>query len=716
MLNLDILNPPQRDAVTTTEGAVLVLAGAGSGKTRVLTYRIAYILEQRLAYPEQILAVTFTNKAAGEMKERIGHLLAADSLNPNALPKLPWMGTFHSICVKILRQQGHHLGLDNNFTIYDPGDQLDAVKTAMEQLNISTKDVNPRAVLSMISSAKNQLVAADDYAKYAQGYFQQTVAEIYPKYQNILKQNNCVDFDDLLVLVVKLLQDYPEVRQKYQELFKYILVDEYQDTNHVQYMMMKLLADKHRNICVVGDDDQSIYSFRGANIQNILNFERDYSDAKVIKLEQNYRSTKIILDAAYEVVKKNKNRTAKKLWTDQDGGDKIILFTAADERDEARWTVGKIKALEQKGESLDDMAVLYRTNAQSRSLEEEFLRQAVAYKVVGGVRFYERKEIKDVLAYLQVLYNPRNDAGVLRIINIPRRGIGPKAIADVQAAAQQMGLSIVDYLHKYGHTIGNKKILEFAQLVQYLKNKASELHLVDLINMVLERTEYIKSLQDGTSENEARIENIKELLSVANKYQELAPAAGLMAFLEEIALLEDISAKNQNGKAVTLMTVHAAKGLEFKHVFVVGMEEGLFPHSRVYTEPNELEEERRLAYVAITRAKKILYMIHAESRLFFGNRQSNMVSRFIDDIPRNLITLETSNIRRDQWESGWETDWDDGWQNNPTVDLKPGDKVQHEYFGRGEVLALTDSTIKIRFAAAFGTKELARDLAPVRKV
>lgn len=711
MLNLDILNKEQRLAVETTDGPVLVLAGAGSGKTRVLTYRIAHILEQKLAYPEEILAVTFTNKAAGEMKERIGALLTGDS---GVAPRLPWMGTFHSICVRILRQHGEKVGLNSNFSIYDPGDQLETVKTAMDRLNISQKEVNPRAVLGAISSAKNEMVDPEKYQGFAQGYFEETVASVYPLYNKILRENNAADFDDLLLLVVKLLDQSKEVRERYQQQFKYILVDEYQDTNHVQYMMVKLLADLHKNICVVGDDDQSIYAFRGATIRNILSFEKDYKEATVIKLEQNYRSTSVILDAAYEVVSKNKNRSAKKLWTDKDGGDKIVIYKALDERDESRWVVNKIQALRGKGVPCEDMAVLYRTNAQSRNLEEEFLRQAVPYKVVGGVRFYERKEIKDVLAYLQVLYNTQNDAALLRIINVPRRGIGPKTIEEVQTAAAEQKISLIQYLLKYGHALTNRKLLEFAHLLQYLQNRASEITLIELINNVLDRTEYIKSLQDGTTENESRIENIKELLSVASRYNELAPGAGLVAFLEEVSLLEEAVELNQGGQAVTLMTVHAAKGLEYAHVFVVGMEEGLFPHSRVYTNPQELEEERRLAYVAITRAKHVLYMVHTVSRLYFGSRQQNLISRFVEDIPSNLVSRDSSTMI-DNWESGW-NEFDDGWDSKPQLELKVGDRVSHEYFGNGEVVALSDSTIKIKFGGVFGIKELARDLAPLKKL
>lgn len=708
-LDLNILNPEQHKAVTTTEGPLLILAGAGSGKTRVLTYRIAYILEQKLAYPEQILAVTFTNKAAGEMKERIAALLEGQNV------KLPWMGTFHSICVKILKRDGHYLGIGANFSIYDPGDQLDVVKEAMDRLNISKKDVNPNAVHNFISSAKNELVAPEDYLKMAQGYFQETVAEIYPLYQKILRENNALDFDDLLMYTVWLFQRYPEVLAKYQELFKYILVDEYQDTNHVQYLMITLLGQKYRNVCCVGDDDQSIYAFRGATIRNILNFERDYSEANVVKLEQNYRSTKTILEAAFEVVKKNKNRTDKKLWTENISGDRIVIYTAKDEQDEANWVVGQIHDLVNEGTNLEEIAVLYRTNAQSRSMEEGFIRKAVAYRIIGGQRFYERKEIKDILAYLRTIYNPQDESSLKRIINVPKRGIGPKAISDLADAARNNQTSILQYLLE-DHEFDNKTA-EFAKIIRLIDAASREHNIVDLINFILEQTKYIKMLDDGTSESEGRVENIKELISVAAKYVELEPAVGLTTFLDEVSLLEGQGQEDVDEDKVTLMTIHAAKGLEFKYVFVVGMEEGLFPHSRVFTDPTELEEERRLAYVAITRAKHKLFLVHADSRLYFGARQNNMVSRFVEDIPQAL-TERLSGGGRSGWEE-WGNDNDDvdDWEAKPVqIEIKPGDRVKHEYFGVGTILKVDGSTVKINFGPVYGTKELSKEFAPLQKL
>lgn len=721
-MDLSTLNPQQRAAVEHTDGPLLILAGAGSGKTRVLTVRIAYILQQDLARPEEILAVTFTNKAAGEMKERIAHLL-------DGKVQLPWMGTFHSICVKILRRDGHLVGLSPNFSIYDPGDQLDMVKQAMEESHISTKDVNPRAVHSHISSAKNEMVGTVDYEQFAQGYFQELVAKIYPAYQKLLKENNAVDFDDLLLLVVQLLRDNAGVREKYQELFKYILVDEYQDTNNVQYIMVNLLAEKHRNICCVGDDDQSIYSFRGANIRNILNFKRDYPDATVVKLEQNYRSTKKILEAAHHVVKKNKQRTDKKLWTENAEGKNILLFTAENESDEARWVVSRIKNMLADGKDAEEIAILYRTNAQSRALEEAFVREAVNYRIVGGVRFYERKEIKDILAYLKIIHNPKDNTSLKRIVNVPRRGIGAKALEELAEMAKQEHLGQAELLAREGIEFSAKPLQKFAMLVSKIKQQSEKLNVVELIEFILDESGYLASLQDGTMENESRIENLKELMTVAAKYMEYEPTVGLTLFLEEVGLLEE-DRRGDDSAAVTLMTIHAAKGLEFENVFLVGMEEGLFPHSRVFTDPHELEEERRLAYVAITRAKQNLHLVHADSRVYFGSRQNNMLSRFVEDIPSQLIDREGY--------SRWEEDvpvssaknpayakasagapaWAEGsWGDAPEpAEVKVGDKVKHGHFGIGRVLAVDDSIVKINFGSVHGVKELAREFAPLEKI
>lgn len=705
-LDLNILNEKQLEAVTHIDGPLLILAGAGSGKTRVLTYRIAYILEQQKAAPEEILAVTFTNKAAGEMKERIAALVGHSA-------KLPWMGTFHSICVKILKRDGHYLGLNPSFTIYDTSDQLDVVKQAMDKLNISKKDISPNAIHSFISSAKNEFVSPEEYAGFAKGYFAEMVAAVYPEYQKILRENNAVDFDDLLVLTVQLFRRFPEMVDKYQRLFKYILVDEYQDTNHVQYIMIGLLAKLYRNICCVGDDDQSIYAFRGATIRNILNFEKDYPDAKIVKLEQNYRSTKAILDAAYEVVRKNKARTDKKLWTVNGEGEKLTVYTAENEQGEASWIVSQIKSLLEKGVEPTEVAVLYRTNAQSRALEEGFIRKGVPYRIVGGVRFYERKEVKDILAYLRVIYNPRDDNNLRRIINVPPRGLGPKSISDFFALSQSKSISGADTLLAESSEELDKKVLNFAALLKQIHRASEEMNIVELINFILDKTGYIKMLEDGTAENEARIENIKELISVASKYAELEPASGLASFLEDVSLVEADQGDNSQ-ESVTLMTIHAAKGLEFKHVFVAGMEEGLFPHSRVFTDPNELEEERRLAYVALTRAKQRLYLVHAESRTYFGSRQSNLVSRFVEDIPHHLVERKAFAGKEDWIDSASDDSWDDS--PNVAVSVQPGDRVKHEYFGVGKVVSVNNGYVKINFGPVYGVKELSQEFAPLQKL
>lgn len=715
-LDISILNEKQIEAVTSTDGPLLILAGAGSGKTRVLTYRIAFILQQGLAKQEEILAVTFTNKAAKEMVERIESLLGEKHTNSGWRANNRWWGTFHAFGVKLLRNDGHFVGVTPQFSIYDPSDQLSVVKEAMEELNISTKEINPTLVHNYISMAKNELISERDYPKYAKGYLQELVALIYPKYQEILRKSNAVDFDDLLLKTVQLFQGYEQVLQKYQQMFKYILVDEYQDTNHAQYVMINLLAKYRRNICVVGDDDQSIYAFRGATIRNILNFERDYPDAKIVKLEQNYRSTKTILEAAHAVVSKNTKRSPKKLWTENDDGAHISMYLARDEQDEANWVAKKIQDLSNNGTGLDDIAVLYRTNAQSRSLEEGFIRHVVNYRIIGGVRFYERKEIKDLLAYLKLMYNPSDDASFRRVVNVPRRGIGAKTLEGISQSASGSNLSMLEFLLQNITEINNRGLKDFAFLMKSIIDQQEQLNIVDLINLILSSTKYVEMLEDGTSENESRIENIKELLTVASKYIEYPPMESIELFLQEVSLLEDNGRTSQlgadTGGAVTLMTIHAAKGLEFKHVFVVGMEEGLFPHARVFTDPSELEEERRLAYVAITRARENLYMVHTESRLYFGSRQNNPPSRFIEEIPQKLTDrIGTSDFDRS---TGWEVA-DDGWQQ-PAINVEVGGRVKHEYFGVGKVTNISSSTITIDFGPVYGRKELSKEFAPLVKI
>lgn len=714
MIDLSILNPPQKEAVTTTEGPLLILAGAGSGKTRVLTYRIAFIIDAGLSGPENILAMTFTNKAAGEMKERIATLVESFDIN---VGNFPWVGTFHSICVKLLKRYGHNIGLDSTFTIYDSQDQISAVKEAMKQLNLSTKDFNPHAIHSYISSAKNELVNEVEYEKYSQGYFQGVVAEVYPVYQKILRENNAVDFDDLLILTVKLLTENPAVLKNLQEQFKYILVDEYQDTNHAQYTIIKMLAAKYRNICCVGDDDQSIYAFRGATIRNILNFETDYNDATVIKLEQNYRSTKKILSASYDVISKNKGRKDKKLWTENTDGENITVYTSIDEVDEANWIVSQIETIRKSIEEKDPyscFAVLYRTNSQSRSLEESFINSGIPYKIIGGVRFYERKEIKDVLAFLKIVYNTKDNTSLERIINVPRRGIGDKTLEEIHNKARTNSMSSVEYLLSRAQTDEiSGGVKRFALMMSDIKDKSEKLDLVEFINYVLEKTGYVEMLKDGTLENESRIENIKELISVASKYQNDPAPEGLENFLNEVTLLEGFTDRTDSLNFVTLMTIHAAKGLEFDYVFVVGMEENLFPHTNSMADIKEMEEERRLAYVAITRAKKKLFLTHANKRKYFGLIQSNPVSRFVNDINTDVVDFETTYA--DSF-SSFEDPWEEKNDFIPEVNFKIGDKVKHEYFGKGVVKSIFGTNIEIDFGAIYGVKELMLEYARLEKV
>lgn len=713
MLDLSGLNEPQYKAVTTTDGPVLVLAGAGSGKTRALTFRIAYILDAGLAGPLNILALTFTNKAAGEMKERAMDVIR-ENQQDTRIYSIPWMGTFHSICVKILKQHGKKVGLDSNFTIYDSGDQTIAMKEAMRIKNISTKEFNPRAVKNYISTAKNELVDEEAYLSYASGYFQQVVAELYPAYQKVLRDNNAVDFDDLLLLTVKLFKENPEVLEEYQDQFHYILVDEYQDTNHAQYVMVTMLAQKNKNLCVVGDDDQSIYAFRGATIKNILSFEKDYPESTVIKLEQNYRSTKTILEASYQVISQNESRKDKKLWTENAEGENIIVYTAKNELEEAKYVVDTIESMQDEFE-YQDMAILYRTNAQSRNLEEAFLQAGIPYKIVGGIRFYERKEIKDIVAYLRVLFNSKDTTSLERIINVPKKGIGSKTFQNLVSLANEHGLSAVEYILQQQENLSNANLQKFGKILKDLTLHLQQQVLSEFIEYLLDRTGYIKMLQDGTIENEARIENIKELLTVASKFDEVDGVEGLELFLDEVSLLEDFE-KQQDDQfdpnRVTLMTIHASKGLEFNVVFVVGAEENLFPHSNSIVDQKDLEEERRLAYVAITRAKKKLYLTHADQRTYFGAVQNNPLSRFIMDIDESLVERKVSD-EIFSLDSNFE-EIEDAWK--PQIDLKEGDEVKHEYFGKGTILLLDDDIVEIDFGPVHGVKELMLEYAKLVKV
>ncbi len=611
---LETLNPVQMQAVCATEGPVLILAGAGSGKTKALTHRAAYIIQEKHIAPENLLLVTFTNKSAEEMANRIVLLLGNKSARPN-------MGTFHSICSKILRRDGKHLGLGPGFSIYDETDAQDAVKEAMERLDIPTQKTSPSAVRHTISAAKNEMISSLEYPQYARGYFQETVAKIYIEYQKILEKNQAVDFDDLILLTLKLFKNYPEILSYYQNLFQYIMVDEYQDTNTSQYIFTKMLAQRYRNICVVGDASQSIYKFRGADFRNIVNFQKDYPETKVFNLEQNYRSTQIILDAAHAVIRKNKSHPVLELWTDKKSGKKIQVAETRNEKDEAYFIVNEIKT---SGRPLSDFAVLYRTNAQSRAIEETLLKTGMPYTLVGGLRFYERKEIKDVLAYLRLIQNPADSVSKKRI-----------------------------------EKIGKTRAARFMDLFLELEPNREDTSTIQIMDLILERTNYFDYIDDGTEVGKSKIENVKELRSVAEQFPKL------VEFLENVSLVEYVDQKSRQGSSerITLTTLHQAKGLEWPVVFLTGMEEGLFPHSRSFLNPEELEEERRLAYVGITRAKEQLYFTHTRQRLFFGTRSNNIVSRFLGDIPATLVESNSTYRDEEQFLDDVSTDTDNDWLN-----------------------------------------------------
>ena len=610
------LNPQQIEAVAHFEGPALVLAGPGSGKTRVLTNRIISLIKEKNVSRDNILCVTFTNKAAREIKERISH-----SLNESD-NYVSWIGTFHSICSRILRKEGHLVGVGNNFVIYDSSDQLSIVKEVMKSQNLDIKKVNPHAVLGAISSAKNELVDEQEYSKMSHSFFYKNVAKIYPIYQKKLRENNALDFDDIIMLTVRLFEKYDLVLARYQETFKFILIDEYQDTNKAQYVLSKMLAAKYNNLFVVGDMSQAIYSFRGADYRNILQLEKDYKNIKVYNLDQNYRSTKKILKGAVNVIKNNPSHIHLELWTDNEDGEDIDLFTGMNEHEESMYVCDSILRNSSLGLKFSDFAILYRTNAQSRTIEEYLIRSGIPYKIFGGVGFYARKEIKDLISYLKVFYNPKDSVSWERILNTPTRGVGDKTIEKIKEA--NFDLDLIDSKTKF----------PFSELI-----KEADLHsTLELLDLVLEKTNYINWINDGTDEALSRIENIKELRSVASQFLLLSD------FLENVSLIESSNkATGSDAAAVTLMTVHSAKGLEFEHVYMIGMEEGLFPHSQSLMNPEEIEEERRLMYVAITRAKKKLTLSNSKARLYFGNIQMNMPSRFLVEIGK-LNEIRSSRI------------------------------------------------------------------------
>lgn len=635
------LNKEQLDAVQTINGPMLILAGAGSGKTKVLTCRIAHLLQQGVR-PYRILAITFTNKAAAEMRERVDRMAGAAARDV-------WLFTFHAFCACLLRYELENLnGYANNFAIYDTSDSKNLIKQVLKEMNLDEKRFPLPAIISHISNAKNALLLPDAYAREASGYYEQQVAKIYDAYQKKLQANNAVDFDDLLLLALRLLQENPAVREKYQRKFDYLMVDEYQDTNHAQYLLTKLLAAGHRNICVVGDADQSIYGWRGADIQNILDFEKDYPDAKLVKLEQNYRSTQVILDAANAVIDNNSGRKPKNLWTANGNGSEIIYYQANDERDEARYVIENMQKLQMnEGAKLGDMAVLYRTNAQSRVFEEMLIKSGIAYTMVGGTKFYERKEIKDALAYLRLLYNPHDSLSLLRIINVPRRGIGDATLARLQEYANASGQSLFEVVTNAADVPGlasrfANKLDELSGLLFELMGEAADVPVKQLLDDVLLKTGYLEELQSSKDpQDESRVENLKEMLSVTEEFAVKCERNGeeptLENFLADVALVADIDDAELGEEAVTLMTLHSAKGLEFPDVFLVGMEEGIFPHSRTLMNDNEIEEERRLCYVGITRAEKHLFLSNARTRTIYGRTQYYTPSRFLQEVPRNLV-------------------------------------------------------------------------------
>jgi DNA helicase-2/ATP-dependent DNA helicase PcrA len=717
------LNPSQREAVAATDGPVLVVAGAGSGKTRVLTYRIAHLIEDVGVSPYQILAITFTNKAANEMKERVGQLVGP-------VVQSMWVSTFHSACVRILRREAGRLGFKSSFSIYDAADSLRLITYCLRDLDLDTKRFPPRGIRAAIGNAKNELIDHETFASQGSGYFHEQVSEVYRLYQQRLLEASAMDFDDLLKVAVELLAAFPDVLSFYQDRFRYILVDEYQDTNHAQYMLVKLLAEKHGNLCVVGDSDQSIYAFRGANIRNIIEFERDYPDAKIVVLEQNYRSTQNILDAANSVIANNPGRQPKHLWTDAGEGHKVRMYEADDERDEAAYVAEKIGELEEEGFNTRDVAIFYRTNAQSRVLEEIFVRYGIPYQVVGGTKFYERREVKDGFGYLQVLVNPDDQVALKRVLNTPKRGIGDTTVGHLDRFAQAEGISFHDALLKVNNnekvsSRAAKSIGEFLGLIDYLREKA-EAGPRAAMEAVLADSGLVDALESERSiEALGRVENLKEILSIAEEFEDSGPgrenAQGLpwvelggleklQMFLETVSLVNEVDEMEENAHTgpVTLMTLHNAKGLEFPVIFVVGLEDGVFPHIRSLGEPAEMEEERRLFYVGITRAQQRLFLVNATQRSLWGAPNFNGPSRFLREIPDGLIEKEESRPARQATDN----------RPQPLGDVRAGETVIHDHWGRGTVLSVEGAGDKAEATVTFegeGTKTLLLAWAPLRK-
>ncbi|MDR1197342.1 MAG: UvrD-helicase domain-containing protein [Candidatus Nomurabacteria bacterium] len=707
---LEGLNDQQKQAVLHKRGPLLILAGAGSGKTKTLTHRIAYLISAENVAPSQIMAVTFTNKAAKEMRERLAKLL-----NQNAENRafMPFMGTFHSIAVRILRQWGENIAIPKNFVILDESDKQSLIKQVMKKIGLTDKQYSVGSMANYISNAKNDCLSPSEYAAIASTPAQQVAAEIYPKYEKMRRDGKALDFDDLLLETVNLLQTVKAVRENLQKTIQHILIDEYQDTNKAQYKIIKLLVNSDQNICAVGDDWQSIYSWRGADFTNILNFERDFAGAKIIKLEQNYRSTEAILNAAHMVIQHNQQRSDKKLWTAKKGGTPVRILFAQNELHEAEILINHIKPLQEIGaRQYHDFAVLYRTNAQSRALEEIFMRYSVPYKIVGGTRFYDRAEIKDVLAYLKLIYQPFDRASFMRIVNVPRRGLGGTSVAKVLEHQEQTGADfIATILHADEITGLQTRAVTNLQALGEKLEKLYKLYAAetpeDLIRSLLKKIEYLQYLDDGSVQAETRIENVNELLSVAKEF------TALPEFLEEVALVSSADTSN-NGDAVTMMTLHAAKGLEFPVVFMVGMEEGVFPLARATFEPSEMEEERRLAYVGMTRAKEELILTAASQRLLYGNFQNNLPSRFLSDVDGNLSPISAENVSTYNDYAKPDSLTDEPTFVPDEIDLKISDKVKHQIFGVGFVEAIDGSVVSVKFPT--GIKKLNVAFAPLEKI
>ncbi|AFQ44930.1 ATP-dependent DNA helicase PcrA [Desulfosporosinus meridiei DSM 13257] len=745
----------QREAAEHKEGPLLILAGAGSGKTRVLTYRIAHLIAQGVE-PGEILAITFTNKAAKEMRERVSTLLGSEGYGL-------WVTTFHSACVRILRREIDNLpGYNRNFVIYDTGDQQSVIKACLKEHDYDEKKFPVRSVAAVISDAKNKLQDPEEFSYKAASYFEQKIVDIYRSYQKRLKSNNALDFDDIIMLTVQLFQQSDQVNRYYQDKFRYIMVDEYQDTNHAQYMLIKLLASEYRNLCVVGDDDQSVYGWRGADIQNILDFERDYPEAKVIKLEQNYRSTQNILNAANAVVQNNESRKEKSLWTENTEGQAVVCYVGSDERDEASYVVNRIQRMhELEGRPYNDFAILYRTNAQSRALEDFLMKAATPYRVFSGLKFYQRMEIKDILAYLRVLYNPADQVSFSRVLNVPKRGLGDTTLQKILEYANEQEMPVLDAILEAEYipeltARAKKPLIAFAHLMQNLVSFAREASVSDLVEEILNKTGYKGILEaENTPEAETRLENLMEFLSVTSEYDAKAAQAAqndlndgieqenippLSGFLEEVSLVADIDELDQAEEAVALMTMHSAKGLEFPVVFVVGMEDGIFPSSRSLMEPTVLEEERRLCYVAITRAREKLYLCNTEMRMLYGKTQYNQPSRFLMEIPsdlmtdidpldppkRRLTTPAKSVDRRDRMSDrkiplgsgSWEKDFGSKLVIEGGEAHHIGDKVEHAKFGRGIIVSIKGEGNQAELTIVFdsGIKKLIAEYANLTKL